>query len=79
MSSVHVHLLLGPRQYEWLQAEARRRRLSLSALVRGILEEHVNGHAGADRELSDICGDLRGGGFSGRDHDRILYGGRKRR
>ena len=73
--------MLENRQYEDLKARARREDKSLSALIR-LAVDRLLGYpsrtsAGAHK-LSDICGIAKDpDGFSGADHDEVLYGWKK--
>lgn len=70
-----TQVLLEERQYRALMSLARRTGKGLSALVR----DAVDGLLGAGKKtgsgVTDIAGIGRGkGGFSGADHDEVLYG-----
>jgi len=74
-----TQILLEQWQYDTLRSLAERRGTSLSALVRAILTEHLEEDARrAERRLSQIEGIAEGPADLGRDHDRYLYGKRKR-
>jgi hypothetical protein len=75
-----TQLLLEDWQYEALKAAAERQKVSLSQLVRDILSRALRGR-GADGEpqaLHAIEGIGADDGSRARDHDRFLYGRRKR-
>jgi hypothetical protein len=67
---------LEPEQYRRLGDEARRRGISLAALIRGLIDEHLDrGQPPADDPLDALIGIGEGSGEPvGRDHDRHLYG-----
>jgi hypothetical protein len=57
-------------QYETLKAWAEREGKSISQLMREILDERLGR---GRRTLSRVCGIGHDPGFTGRDHDKILY------
>jgi hypothetical protein len=64
-------------QYEWLVAESRRRRISLSGLIRQMVSERsAAGGRGRGRDpLAAVTGIAAGSGDPiGREHNRFLYG-----
>jgi hypothetical protein len=67
---------LEPEQYRRLGDEARRRGISLAALIRGLIDEHLDrDQPPADDPLDALIGIGEGSGEPvGRDHDRHLYG-----
>ena len=62
-------------QYEWLLAESRRRRISLSGLIRQLVSER-SAKGGRTRDpLAAVTGIAAGSGEPiGREHNRFLYG-----
>ena len=62
-------------QYEWLLAESRRRRISLSGLIRQMVSER-SATGGRKRDpLAAVSGIAAGSGDPiGREHNRFLYG-----
>lgn len=65
-------------QYRRLGAEASHRGISLSALIRSLVDEHLlAAGAPAQDALDAVSGIGRGTGDPvGREHNRYLYGGR---
>lgn len=76
-----TQLCLEVEQYEWLEQEARRRGLSLAAVVREMIAEHRQRRpraAAKTGRLAAIRGVAEGDGQPvGRNHNAFLYG-RKR-
>lgn len=66
-------------QYEALVREAESAGTSLAQLVRTAVSQYLEGQrrAPGSRELSRIAGIAEDAGATGRDHDRLLYGGRR--
>ena len=64
-------------RYEWLLAESRRRRISLSGLIRQMVSER-SATGGRTRDpLAAVTGIAAGSGDPiGREHNRFLYGKR---
>lgn len=74
-----TQILLDDWQYEALKARASREGLSMSELLRQILDTHLaKPSTKASHELDAIRGIADDTGARGRDHDDHLYG-RKRR
>ena len=77
-----TQISLEPEQYRKLGAEARRLGISLSALIRRLVDAHRGGAQGQEEEedpLDAIAGIGRGDGAPvGREHNRYLYGDRER-
>jgi len=71
-----TQISLEPEQYRRLGDEARRRGISLAALIRGLIDEHLDrGQPPTDDPLDALIGIGEGSGEPvGRDHDRHLYG-----
>ncbi|MCG6939823.1 MAG: ribbon-helix-helix domain-containing protein [Thiohalocapsa sp.] len=71
-----TQISLEPEQYRRLGDEARRRGISLAALIRGLIDEHLDrSQPPADDPLDALIGIGEGSGEPvGRDHDRHLYG-----
>lgn len=70
-----TQISLESAQYDWLVAEARRRRISLSGLIRKMVSEH-SAKGGRKRDpLAAVAGIAAGSGDPiGREHNRFLYG-----
>lgn len=71
-----TQISLEPDQYRRLGDEARRRGISLAALIRSLIDDHL-GHGQAPEEdpLEGLVGIAEGTGEAvGREHDRYLYG-----
>ncbi len=76
-----AQILLEEWQYEMLKAKAQREGRSVSDIVRAVLTEALGARrpSTAKRGLSGIAGIVREPGVSGRDHDDVLYGPRRKR
>jgi hypothetical protein len=77
MPTLHrTQVLLEPRHYQALKRLAREEGLSLSALLRQILEEHLFQQQEKEQHppLSTLAGLGRDPSLAGRDHDQALYG-----
>ena len=72
-----TQISLEHEQYRLLGVEAKRKGISLSALIRTLVDQHFN--AGAAREIDPlevVAGIGSGTGAPiGREHNRYLYGG----
>lgn len=70
-----TQISLEPEQHRRLGAEARRRGISLAALIRSLIDEHLEADEPSPEDpLDSITGIGRGGGASiGRDHNQHLY------
>ena len=71
-----TQISLDHEQYRRLGEEASRRGISLSALVRSLIDEHlVAAEPPTEDPLDAVVGIGRGTGDPvGREHDRFLYG-----
>ena len=71
-----VQISLEPEQYRRLGDEARRRGISLAALIRGLIDDHLGRSRETDDDpLEGLIGIAEGTGEAvGREHDRHLYG-----
>ena len=71
-----TQISLEREQYRRLRREARREGISLSALIRRLVDEHFNaGAARAIDPLEAVAGIGSGTGAPvGREHNRYLYG-----
>ena len=71
-----TQILLEQKQYQLLHAEARRKGISLSALIRHLVDERFAGaREPAPDPLKAITGIGSGSGEpAGREHNRYLYG-----
>ena len=77
MATLHrTQVLLERRHYEMLKRLAREERLSLSALLRQILDESLfpSEERGKRPNLKALAGLGRDPYLAGRDHDQALYG-----
>ena len=75
-----TQVLIEDWQYQTLRSMAERQGGSISELLREILDSHLVGRRRARRQrLRRILGIGSDRGTSGRDHDRILYEGKRRR
>ncbi len=63
-------------QYEQLKRRAQEEDISLSELIRRIVGKELEDQVPFRKErLMELCGIIEDDEFSGRDHDRVLYGG----
>lgn len=70
-----TQISLEPEQYRRLGDEARQRSISLAALIRGLIDEHLDRSPTAEDPLAGLIGIGEGSGEPvGREHDRHLYG-----
>ena len=71
-----TQISLEPEQHRLLGDEARRRGLSLAALIRGLIDQHLDrGQPPAEDPLGSLVGIGNAGGDPiGREHNRHLYG-----
>lgn len=69
-----TQITLGDDHYEFLQAEAQRLGVSLAELVRQLIAERMRARNQAVDLFESLAGAGEGDGFSGRDHDEVLYG-----
>jgi hypothetical protein len=75
MAAYHrTQLLLEPWQYGALKALAEREGVSISDLVRRILDRRLRPRSARRQGLKAVAGIGRDRKASGRDHDRWLYG-----
>jgi hypothetical protein len=74
-----IQVSLKPEQYEQLVAEARRLKISLSALIRRLVDAHLGASPDEEYPLAAVTGIAQGSGEPvGREHNRYLYGSQKR-
>jgi len=74
---LRTQISLEPEQHRLLGEEARRRGISLAALIRGLIDEHLRsrGPSPSEDPLDALVGIGKGGGAPiGREHNRHLYG-----
>ena len=73
-----TQISLEPEQYRRLGDEARRRGVSLAALIRSLIDEHLGRDtAPVPDPLDELFGIGRGDGEAiGREHNRFLYSAR---
>ena len=72
-----TQILLENRQYDALRTRARREDKSLSEIIRQAVDQWLGYDKPAEgsSKLSEICGIFSDPtGFSGADHDEIIYG-----
>jgi hypothetical protein len=70
-----TQVLFEERQYRFLHSLAKREGKSLSALLREIVDKHINSQPQSTDPLSEILGMAEGEPAPiGRDHDKYLYG-----
>lgn len=71
-----TQISLEPEQHRRLGEEARRRGMSLAALIRHLIDEHLRANEPSPEDpLDSITGIGKGGGSPiGREHNRHLYG-----
>lgn len=70
-----TQISLEAEQYEWLLAESRRCRVSLSALIRQMVAERSANKRRKRDPLGALAGMAAGSGEPvGREHNRLLYG-----
>lgn len=68
-----VQVLLENKQYDALKAQAKRRRTSLSEILRSMVHDVLK-KADWKAERAGLAGFISDPGFSGKDHDKVLYG-----
>lgn len=70
-----TQISLSEEQYEALRRESRKQGISLSALIRKLIAEHLMDHDDQRDPLSTLAGIAEGSGEPiGREHNRFLYG-----
>jgi hypothetical protein len=70
-----TQISLGEEHYRFLVEEARQLGVSLAEVIRRLIAERMAGRQGTDDPFEALAGAGAGDGrFSGRDHDRVLYG-----
>jgi hypothetical protein len=76
-----TQILLEPWQHEALRSLAERQGISLSAVLRAILTEHLDARREpvGDDALADLAGLVNEPGTSGAEHDAALHGPVRRR
>lgn len=80
MGSKRLNIELPSDQYEFLRKEAAAKRLTISGLLRQLIEGLRTGPAGniragyRDDPLSQRCGSFDGPSNLAEEHDRYLYG-----
>lgn len=74
-----VQISLKPEQYEQLVADARRLKISLSALICRLVDAHLGVNPDEEDPLAAATGIAQGSGKPvGREHNRYLYGSQTR-
>jgi hypothetical protein len=76
MAPMHrTQISLGEEHYRFLVDEGRRLGISLAEVVRRLISERMTGRRESGDPFEALAGAGEGDGrFSGRDHDRVLYG-----
>lgn len=67
-----TQISLSRSQYDFLKAEAVSTGVSLSQIIRGLVDEKMRGDATADDAIMALAGLIHDGAIRGADHDRIL-------
>lgn len=73
---VRTQLLVREEQHRRLKRISRERGISLSALLREILDQHLSGEAA---DISCLAGVIKDGPGVAANHDRWIYGGKAAR
>jgi hypothetical protein len=74
-----TQISLKPAQYEQLGTEARRLGISLSELIRRLIDAHLGTSHEEEDPLGAVTGIAQGNGEPvGREHNRYLYGPQER-
>lgn len=74
-----TRVTLGDEHYRFLHAEARRLGVSVAEVIRRLVSERMRAQGEPSADLfEELAGAAEGDGFSGRDHDRVLYGDPRR-
>ena len=71
-----TQIMLEPRQHSFIASEAASRGVSVSALVREIIDAHMENTPLSRGGLMDLAGIITQSDFCGRDHDEVLNGSR---
>jgi hypothetical protein len=69
-----TQISLDERQYQFLKREASLTSMSLSAIVRALIDERLAAQATSAPRLADAFGFFSSGASEGLDHDHYLYG-----
>lgn len=72
MAKHRTQVLLEEAQFQALSAQAARKNVSVSEIIRRLVERDLDEEVVPD--LSAICGIASGPGLSARNHDDELYG-----
>lgn len=70
---VRTQILVEEEQHRRLKRMSRERGISLSALLREILDQHLSGEAA---DIAGLAGVIRDSSRVAADHDRWIYGTR---
>lgn len=73
---VRTQLLVKEEQHSRLKRISREQGISLSALLREILDKHLSGEAA---DISSLAGVIQDGPGVAANHDRWIYGGKAAR
>ena len=76
-----TQILLEEWQYEMLKAKAESERKSMSEILREVVTTALGSRRrpASQRALATVAGIVNEPGASGRDHDEVLYGPRRKR
>lgn len=69
-----TQISLDETQHRYLKSAAAERQVSVSALLRGLVDREMNRCYENGPHVWELAGLIDDGLLSGRDHDRILYG-----
>lgn len=66
---------LEEEEYRFLRAQAAASGASLSSVVRSLVRQRMERAAADSPHVWEVAGLIGESGFSGKDHDAVLYGG----
>lgn len=69
-----TQVTLEEAEYHFLKARAAETGSSLSSVIRELVREMMNRVAASSPPVWDVAGLISESGFSGKDHDAVLYG-----
>lgn len=69
-----TQITLEPDEHLFLKTRAAEEGTSLSAIIRTLVREKMEQIQSERPSVRDLAGLITGSDFSGKDHDRILYG-----
>lgn len=67
-----TQISLTPTQYDFVKSEALLHEVSLSEIVRGLIEERMAACSVIPGSIMQIAGLIQDGTIAGADHDRLL-------